>query len=189
MAEVKITDLVELNATPDDADLLEIVDVGGTPTSKKITVANLRGGLASSGANLAIGSANYKLFVNAAGNAAEWANGIVVLNVTRALDAAAGDVSYSGVGFKPSSAIFVAGLSNHGISIGMDNMTAKGVSCVFAAAYTPNHNNFSIWIANAGNTVYQYAFIKSFDSDGFTLTWAGVGSEAITYRIRCFLLR
>lgn len=47
MAEVKITDLVELNATPDDADLLEIVDVGGTPTSKKITVANLMGGLAA----------------------------------------------------------------------------------------------------------------------------------------------
>lgn len=91
MAEVKITDLVELNATPDDADLLEIVDVGGTPTSKKITAANLRGGLASSGANLAIGSANYKLFVNAAGNAAEWAKGIVVMNATRALDAAAGD--------------------------------------------------------------------------------------------------
>jgi hypothetical protein len=56
MAEVKITDLVELNATPDDADLLEIVDVGGTPTSKKITVANLRGGLAASGANADITS-------------------------------------------------------------------------------------------------------------------------------------
>lgn len=37
----KITELTEL-ATVDDADLLEIVDdVAGTPTSKKITVANL----------------------------------------------------------------------------------------------------------------------------------------------------
>ena len=36
MAGVKITDYVELDATPDDADLLEIVDdVAGTPTSKK----------------------------------------------------------------------------------------------------------------------------------------------------------
>ena len=47
MANKKITDLPELSAIPDNTDLLEIVDVGGTPTSKKITVANLRGGLAA----------------------------------------------------------------------------------------------------------------------------------------------
>ena len=47
MADVKITGLPELAATPDDADILEIVDdVAGTPTSKKITVANLHNLLA-----------------------------------------------------------------------------------------------------------------------------------------------
>jgi len=43
MANVKITGLPALAATPDDADVLEIVDdVAGTPTSKKVTVAELR---------------------------------------------------------------------------------------------------------------------------------------------------
>lgn len=45
MANVKISDLAELAAVPDNADLLEIVDMGATPASKKITAGNLRGGL------------------------------------------------------------------------------------------------------------------------------------------------
>jgi len=51
MANVKITELPELTA-PAAADLLEIVDdVAGTPTSKKVTVGNLKAGLAASGSN------------------------------------------------------------------------------------------------------------------------------------------
>ena len=57
MSNIKITELPELAATPADADILEIVDdVGVTPTSKKITARNLRGGLAASGANTDITS-------------------------------------------------------------------------------------------------------------------------------------
>lgn len=42
MADQKITQLDALAATPDDADILAIVDdVAGTPITKKITVANL----------------------------------------------------------------------------------------------------------------------------------------------------
>ena len=44
MADEKLTAQTELNATPDDADILYIVDdPGGTPVSKKITVSNLMG--------------------------------------------------------------------------------------------------------------------------------------------------
>lgn len=46
MADKKITELTELDATPNDADILAIVDdVAGTPVTKKITAGNLRGGL------------------------------------------------------------------------------------------------------------------------------------------------
>ena len=45
MADQKITQLTELAATPDDADILAVVDdVAGTPVTKKITVANLLAG-------------------------------------------------------------------------------------------------------------------------------------------------
>ena len=43
MANIKITDLPELSETPNDANLLEIVDKASeTPTSKKITWANIK---------------------------------------------------------------------------------------------------------------------------------------------------
>ncbi len=41
MANIKISNLTELNATPAGADILPITDVSGTPTTKKITVTNL----------------------------------------------------------------------------------------------------------------------------------------------------
>ena len=42
MADAKITELAELDATPDDSDLVALVDdPGGSPVTKKITVANL----------------------------------------------------------------------------------------------------------------------------------------------------
>jgi hypothetical protein len=41
MANTKITDLTELAAKPATDDILAIVDVTGTDTTKKITVANL----------------------------------------------------------------------------------------------------------------------------------------------------
>ena len=37
----KITELTELSATPASDDVLPIVDVSGTATTKKVTVANL----------------------------------------------------------------------------------------------------------------------------------------------------
>lgn len=47
MADTKISALTELAAAPDAADVLPIVDdPGGTPATKKITVANLRAGTA-----------------------------------------------------------------------------------------------------------------------------------------------
>ena len=46
MADQKITELTELNATPDTTDLVAIVDdVAGTPVTKKITIANLLGSI------------------------------------------------------------------------------------------------------------------------------------------------
>ena len=42
MSDQKITELTELDATPDSADIVAIVDdVAGTPITKKITISNL----------------------------------------------------------------------------------------------------------------------------------------------------
>ena len=41
MANVKISALSALGATPAGTDVVPITDVSGTPTTKKVTVANL----------------------------------------------------------------------------------------------------------------------------------------------------
>ena len=52
MADQKITELDELNATPDSTDLVAIVDdVAGTPVTKKITIANLLSSLGTEVSN------------------------------------------------------------------------------------------------------------------------------------------
>jgi len=52
MADLKITELDALGTTPNDADILAIVDdVVGTPLTKKVTVSNLLASKADSGAN------------------------------------------------------------------------------------------------------------------------------------------
>ena len=52
MSDARITALDALGATPNDADILAIVDdVAGTATTKKVTVANLLASKADSGAN------------------------------------------------------------------------------------------------------------------------------------------
>lgn len=44
MADQKITEFTELDATPDNADIIAIVDdVAGAPVTKKITISNLLG--------------------------------------------------------------------------------------------------------------------------------------------------
>ena len=53
MADKKITQLTALGAAPDTADILAIVDdPGGTPVTKKVTVANLLAALDKSAGNL-----------------------------------------------------------------------------------------------------------------------------------------
>ncbi len=53
MADKKITELTALGAAPDTADILAIVDdPGGTPVTKKVTVANLLAALDKTAGNL-----------------------------------------------------------------------------------------------------------------------------------------
>ena len=236
----KITGLVELDATPDDADILPIVDdVSGTPVTKKVTVANLKASsfpvsdttaivkgstdpskllrievdgftaetervltpqdkdytLAEAGANSSIteisglttlltlaqggigplGAADLKLFVNAAGNLGEWASGMKIGTFTRVMNAANGDVAYTGVGFKPSHIIFlISVVAEDSWSIGFDDgtltysMADRGVGTRMNVIPTA-----SIYYNDSGGS--EDAFVKTWDSDGFTLTWAKAG--------------
>lgn len=97
------------------------------------------------------------------------------ITFTRVVSAVDGDVSYTGVGFKPSFIHLIAsseavqtgqtfGYLGTGVvagrsSLANDNMWLEGFRCV------------TTWM-----TVYETVALKSFDADGFTLTYTKTGA-------------
>lgn len=128
-----------------------------------------------------------------------------VISITRVLSAAAGNVSYTGVGFQPTTCEFItmAGVNNNILSISMgfsdSSKAAFGVGELYqnvndgSISTQSNTRNgaFAIYAADGNASVvfsaYQTAVIASYDSDGFTLTWAKTGAPTSTATIivRC----
>jgi hypothetical protein len=132
-------------------------------------------------ARLAKGTANFKMFMNAAGTAPEWAAGVKVGTFTRDLTADSGDVSYSGVGFKPSAIIFLASKSNvFAASVGISQGAGVNYLIYFRGSpYISSYNDACVMLTeNATDT--QYAEVKTLDADGFTLTWTKANSPTGT---------
>jgi len=134
-------------------------------------------------ARLAKGDANSKVFMNAGGTAPEWSSGLKVGSFTRDASLASGDVSYTGVGFKPSAIIFLAQLSNTSISVGVDDATTHLCLLDYSAgvySYTTASVNICVSAGYSAGGV-----VKSMDSDGFTITWTKyatpTGTGTITY--------
>jgi hypothetical protein len=130
----------------------------------------------------ALGTANYKQFMNAAGTAPEWAKGIYIGTFSRTLtDAGAPtDVAYTGVGFKGSL------LRIFGSKSGSFSGTVSGMSDGTKQYCEYQYTDEGIYVSTtycalasdmAGN---QTAVLKSFDSDGFTLTWTKSSSPTGT---------
>jgi len=141
---------------------------------------------------LAGGAANLKLFINAAGDTLEWANGIKLGLFTRDISIASGTQEVSGVGFKPSNVIFFANQGNSvKMSIGIDNGT---LSYGFAAysgsgvAGSWNYNPTAIYIVETGGDVYL-GNISVLGSDGFTINWLKYGTPTGTINIAYMAFR
>ena len=147
---------------------------------------------ANTAAKLAAGAANDKYFMDAAGTAPEWAGGLKIGTFTRDLTTATGDVAYSGVGFKPTILVFIAGVIEVStMSIGIDDGTNS--YSVYDNYYNAN-NTWSILtthpiaiIPAAG--ISQAAVVKTLDADGFTLTWTKAGLPTGTCAIHYLAIR
>ena len=136
----------------------------------------------SSKLTMALGAANLKAFMNAAGTAPEWAKGIVVQSFTRDMGAASGDVSYSEANFMPSCVIIVATVDNAAnvFSIGAQYLTVmKTISLIPRTA--------PIWTVSTTKIIYieadaadgsksQAGVLKTWDSIGITITWTKIGA-------------
>jgi hypothetical protein len=142
-----------------------------------------------------LGAANLKQFMNAAGTAPEWATEFKLLQITRDLTAIAGDVSYTGVGFKPAGYIVMATASNADIvelSLGLAVGVNMANLCLLART-TPivGVTTTRIVISERGasdGSKNQVAVVKTNDADGFTWTWtkASTPSGTLTMYVLCF---
>lgn len=102
---------------------------------------------------------------------------------TRDMTAEGGDVAYTSVGFTPKAITFFGGVDNSLISCynGYDDGTVHynlyNQSGSATAGQTGISASGSIYLVQSG-TQDQYALVKSFDADGFTLTWAKSGTPS-----------
>jgi hypothetical protein len=98
-----------------------------------------------------------------------------VIAFSRELSAASGDISYTGVGFTPTSLVVsfscLSAGSEYYTGSGMSD-SAKNVACVsrFSGA------SYNLIQMSPTSHYSQTATVKSYDANGFTLTWTRGGS-------------
>lgn len=101
------------------------------------------------------------------------------------------DLSVTGIGFKPSAimALIMPATSNDALynSVGFDDGTTKYalVNKEDKSGYSPH-----LWYTGDGATWGLYGYVKSFDSDGFTLGFGKDGTPpAGTFRVMYLAFR
>jgi len=98
---------------------------------------------------------------------------------TRAMDAASDDIPVTGLGFQPSKVIFMGSKgSTFAASWGFDDAsTAKVLYETETVSVFANANTKSLFLVEASGK-RQEGYVKSMDSDGFTIAWTRVGATA-----------
>lgn len=112
-----------------------------------------------------------------------------VITATRDMTAASGDVAYTGVGFTPTSMqvqIMLNGVAKISTGFVDSSRAIKGVMTYGDSAVLYDTSNYLGFDTASGQR--QAFTVKSYDSDGFTLTWTKTGSPTgtITINFLCF---
>ncbi len=105
-----------------------------------------------------------------------------VISATRDMTAASGDVAYTGTGFTPTSIDAIAVINTSAsLSKGFSDSSKTSECMLCAGTSTTWYFNASlIYIGTTVTTETQIAGVKSYDSNGFTLTWTKTGSPTGT---------
>ncbi len=108
-----------------------------------------------------------------------------IITATRDYSAVAGDVAYTGVGFTPTSirAIFCKDSASVGDGNGFSD-SSKTSFCVNTRQNNGTaHPSSTLIYSDIASGQYISAIVKSYDADGFTLTWSKTGSPTGTLNI------
>lgn len=146
-------------------------------------------------ARLAKGSASYHLLMDASGDVPSWAYPFKMYSFSRAMDASSGNVSYTGIGFKPNALIFAsANATIKSFSLGFhysNDTTSLGITINWNGTSTTfSTSNDTVRLIETAGSKEQTATVASLDSDGFTLSWTKTGTPAAnTVWVWCLLWR
>jgi len=113
------------------------------------------------------------------------------ITLTRDMAAASGDVSYTGIGFVPTSIIFMASVSNLCISNGCVD-SARAGQCIFSAqtaSYLQSGQSGNAGLLVVSANYYITWNVASFNADGFTLTFTKVNLPTGTASIVAICFR
>lgn len=175
MADNKISALTALTGASVDAtaDVLAIEDISVT-TTKKITIDEALLAMLASTTN-----ARFK-----------------VGTFTRVMSVASGDVAYTGVGFKPKAIVIFGYVSNgvvknstKGFSDASTNSQILDYTTTGADSNTTGSPNVIYLFDDAATLNVNAAIVKTFDTDGFTLTWAKSGTPTMTANLAYLAFR
>lgn len=97
---------------------------------------------------------------------------------TRLMTAASGDVAYTGIGFKPSVIIAFANIDASVYRCFGLCDSSKASSALYAYSSSALADFNGLFAVSDGVNWAQNAIVKSFDDDGFTLTWTKIGSPS-----------
>jgi hypothetical protein len=107
-----------------------------------------------------------------------------VIASTRDTTAASGDVAYTGVGFPPTSIHVQAHIEGtHFSSYGFADSAKTAMSTNVRNDSNTYGNSDKFITIDTGVGAQQVAIIKTYDSDGFTLTWTKAGSPTGTAQL------
>ena len=95
---------------------------------------------------------------------------------TRDAGAVSGDIAYTGVGFKPSS--IIAMMVVDGTLYRSDGFadSAKDARLIYQSSANVYHNGANLVSYTNYSSWAQNAIVKSYDADGFTITWSKIGT-------------
>lgn len=111
-----------------------------------------------------------------------------IITGTRDFAAASGDVAYTGVGFTPTSIMAFAYGGTYMSSVGVSD--SAGAEACSSKNYdsTSDGGAFLIYFTTAAGA-YQTAVVKTYDADGFTLTWTKVSTASGVMQLKFICYR
>jgi hypothetical protein len=186
MATKKISQLNTI-VTVADTDTLPIVDADVSET-KKVTALNLQDYILGDATSADMAKLHS---VTADATELNYVDGVTsaiqtqlnskrlyskVLAASRDGTAASGDVSYTGVGFQPTSIQAIMSVNDTTYSSNGYADSARSSYCVCTAAANKFWTQQQLIKYTDINNWGQYAVVKSYDVDGFTLTWTKGGT-------------